>query len=70
MIKTGEMFDHESITDTHFLSKVVETAKVGTIPPVTTTVSGRAWVTDITQCGMDPGDPFPCGYTLPDTWFA
>ena len=27
-------------------------------------------LTDITQCGMDPEYPFPCGYTLPDTWFA
>ena len=70
LIGTGETFDHESIIGTHFLGRVVDTATVGDRPAVITTISGRAWITDISQYGVDPDDPFPCGCTLPDTWFA
>lgn len=67
-IGKGEVFDHESIIGTHFLGAVVGTARVGSRPAVITTIAGRAWITDIGQYGYDPDDPFPEGYTLPDTW--
>ncbi len=70
LIGTGETLDHESIIGTHFLGRVVDNTTVGDHPAVVTTISGRAWITGITQYGVDPDDPFPCGYTLPDTWFA
>ncbi|MGH7212662.1 MAG: proline racemase family protein, partial [Acetobacteraceae bacterium] len=66
----GEVFDHVSIIDSHFLGRIVETATVGDRPAIINTISGRAWITGITQYGVDPTDPYPCGYTLPDTWFA
>jgi trans-L-3-hydroxyproline dehydratase len=31
-------------------------------------IRGSAWITGITQVLVDPGDPFPEGYLLPDTW--
>jgi proline racemase len=70
LIKTGETFDHESIIGTHFIGKIVEEARCGDRNAVIPTISGRAWITGITQYGVDPEDPFPAGYTLPDTWFA
>ena len=67
-IRKGQLFDHESIIGTHFLSEVVATTRVGAKPAVITTVAGRAWITSIGQYGYDPDDPFPEGYTLSDTW--
>ncbi len=70
LIKTGETFDHESIIGTHFIGKVVEETRCGGRNAVIPTISGRAWITGITQYGVDPEDPFPAGYTLPGTWFS
>lgn len=69
-IATGEIFIHESIIDTEFRSRVVDSAIVGGGPAVVPEVSGRAWLTGISQYGVDPEDPFPEGYRLNDTWFA
>ena len=70
LIKKGEIFDHVSIIGSHFYGRIVETANVSGVPAVINTISGRAWLTGISQYGVDPDDPYPCGYTLPDTWFA
>jgi proline racemase len=70
LIGVGETFDHVSIIDSHFIGRVEETTSVGGSAAVVNSISGRAWVTDITQYGLDPDDPYPEGYTLPDTWFS
>lgn len=69
-IKAGEVFHHESIIDTVFESSVISTAKAGPIDAVIPQVTGRAWVTGISNYGVDPEDPFPNGYRLNDTWFS
>lgn len=69
-LAAGELFIHESIVDTEFMSRVVETAQVGSTPAIIPEVSGRAWLTGISHYGVDPDDPFPEGYRLSDTWFA
>ena len=33
-------------------------------------ISGRAWITGTHQFVLDPDDPFPEGFRLPDTWGA
>jgi proline racemase len=70
LIKEGEVLDHVSIIGSHFLGRIEETTSVGDIPGVVNSISGRAWLTGIAQYGVDPDDPYPCGYTLPDTWFS
>jgi proline racemase len=70
LIATGEVFDHVSIIDSHFTGRVEEVASVAGQPAVVNSISGRAWLTGIAQYGVDPDDPYPRGYTLPDTWFA
>jgi proline racemase len=70
LIKEGEVLDHVSIIDSHFLGRVEEVTSVGDIPAVVNSISGRAWLTEVTQYGVDPDDPYPRGYTLPDTWFS
>jgi proline racemase len=69
-LATGETFVHESIIDTEFASRVVETTTAGPVAAVVPEISGRAWLTGISQYGVDPDDPFPQGYRLGDTWFG
>ena len=47
----------------------METTQAGPVAAVVPEVSGRAWLTGVSQYGVDPDDPFPSGYRLNDTWF-
>jgi proline racemase len=67
-INVGESFVHESIIGTKFDSVIESLTHVGGVDAVIPTVAGQAWITDISQVGLDPADPFPIGYTLADTW--
>lgn len=68
LIQTGEIFTHESAVGSRFVSSVVNTTRVGEYDAIIPSVSGRAWITHISQHGLDPTDPFPEGYTVPDKW--
>lgn len=69
-IAVGERFLHRSIIGTVFEGVIQSTTTVGTVPAVIPTVAGQAWITDLSTIGVDPSDPFPAGYTLPDSWPA
>jgi proline racemase len=69
-MRVGETLDHVSIIGTHFFGRIEATTSCGTLPAVVNSIAGRGWVTSIAQMGLDPDDPLPEGYTLPDTWFA
>ena len=43
----------------HFFGRIVETTTVGDLPAIVNTISGRGWITDITQYGVDPDRPLP-----------
>ncbi len=68
-LKVGEAFKHLSLIDTEFQCKILEATDVGGQPAIVPQVSGRAWLTGISNYGVDPDDPFPNGYRLSDTWF-
>jgi proline racemase len=67
-IGVGESFVHESIIGGRFEAVIEELATVGPFPAVVPSVAGQAYITDMSQIGVDPADPFPRGYTLSDTW--
>jgi proline racemase len=69
-LKVGEKFIHRSVLDTDFHCFVKEKGAVGGLDAVVPVVSGRAWITGISEYGVDPEDPFPNGYRLNDTWFS
>jgi proline racemase len=69
-IGVGEEFVHESIIGTFFGSRIESLGDVGGVPAVTPSVTGQAWITELSQVGVDPSDPFPVGYTLADTWMG
>jgi proline racemase len=49
---------------------IEELTTVGSFPAVIPSVAGQAYLTDVSQVGLDPADPFPQGYTLSDTWMG
>jgi proline racemase len=67
-IAAGEMFIHESIIGTKFTGEIFETTSVAGRDAVSVAITGRAWITAFHDYVLDPTDPFPEGYTLPDTW--
>ncbi|WP_406629952.1 proline racemase family protein [Amycolatopsis sp. WGS_07] len=57
-------FVNESYIGTTFIGRLVEETKVGGIPAVVPTITGRAWITGTAQYMLDPTDPFPAGFEL------
>ena len=69
-ISPGEPFVHESLIGSRFGSAIESLTTVGGRAAVVPSVAGQAWITDLSQVGLDPTDPFPLGYTLSDSWMG
>ena len=63
-----EDFRHEGILGTVFTGRLVETTRLGVYEAVVPTLTGSAWITGFASYVVDPGDPFPDGYTVGDIW--
>jgi proline racemase len=59
---------HASVLGTTFDGRIVEETRVGEHAAIVPAIRGSAWITGISQVFVDPDDPFPEGYVLPDTW--
>jgi proline racemase len=64
----AEDFVHEGILGTVFTGRLLEETRVGPYRAVVPTLSGQAWITGFAQYVVDPGDPFPNGFTVGDIW--
>lgn len=64
----GQDFVHAGILGTTFTGRLLRETKIGPYSAVVPTISGQAWITGIAQYLLDPGDPFPEGYTVGDLW--
>ena len=60
----GEEFVNESIIGSRFTGRLLEEVMLGSTPAVVPEVSGRAWITGMSQYLLDPTDPFPAGFSL------
>lgn len=67
-IAIGETVNQFSTIDTQFEASVIRTTTLGDRPAIVPRIAGRAWIYAIHQFGVDPTDPFPLGFMLPDTW--
>jgi proline racemase len=67
-LSLGEDFHHEGILGTIFTGRIIADTQVGERPAVVTTLSGRAWISGISQYVVDLDDPFPEGFTVGDIW--
>jgi proline racemase len=67
-IDVGETFIHESVIGSRFSSHIDRLTTVGGYDAVVPRVAGQAYITELSQVGLDPADPYPTGYRLSDTW--
>lgn len=68
LIDVNEQFIHESVIGAKFGGRIDRMTTVGSYEAVVPRISGQAFITEISQVGLDPADPFPTGYILSDTW--
>ena len=64
----GDTLRVRSIIDSEFVGAIDSVVSVGAKQAIRPTVSGRAWTTGRRQHWHSPGDPWPEGYRLSDTW--
>jgi proline racemase len=67
-IGIGETVAMRSVIDSEFQATITGTTTLGGRPAVLPRISGRAWIYGLYQLGVDPTDPYPVGFTLPDLW--
>ena len=67
-IAPGESLLARSIIDSQFIGRIEAETMVGKLPAIVPSIEGRAWRTGTRQIYVDPGDPWPQGYRIADTW--
>ncbi|MFC6585326.1 proline racemase family protein [Sulfitobacter aestuariivivens] len=53
---------------TTFTGRIESTTKVGPYDAIIPSLTGRGWITGISQHMLDATDPFPAGFTVGDIW--
>ncbi len=64
LLQVGEGITHASVIGSTFAGRIVRESAHGIVPAI----RGSAFVTGRYELYVDPADPFPEGYLLPDTW--
>ena len=67
-MEIGDTLLAQSIIGSEFLGRIESETTVGELSAIRPTISGRAFITGRQQLTLDPEDPWPAGYRLPDTW--
>jgi proline racemase len=63
-LAVGQDFVNESFIGTHFVGRVAETTEVAGLPAIVPLITGRAWLTALSQVLLADDDPFPAGFLL------
>ncbi len=58
----------KSLIGSRFHGRIVAETSVAGRPAIIPSLRGRAWITGLHTYLLDPEDPWPEGYVLPDTW--
>lgn len=64
----GDRLVMRSIIGSEFVGTISSATTVGDRAAIVPTVAGTAWITGTHEHTLDPGDPWPTGYRLGDTW--
>jgi proline racemase len=67
-MEVGDRYLARSIIGSEFDCQIAAEAQVSGTSAIVPLISGRAWITGVHQHMLDPGDPWPDGYRLSDTW--
>ena len=68
LMHAGDRMTHASVLGTTFEGRITAETTVAGRKAILPAIRGSAWITGVTQVYLDPNDPFPEGYVLPDTW--
>jgi proline racemase len=68
LMRAGDTMTHASVLGSTFDGRIVEATQIGDRAAIVPAIRGSAWITSISQVFVEPSDPFPEGYLLPDTW--
>ena len=68
LMGVGDAMTHASALGSTFDGRIVSETRVGDRDAIVPAIRGSAWITGIWQLFVDPGDPFPEGYVVSDTW--
>lgn len=68
LLKEGQRYIGRSIIESRFVGEIVGLTTVGNHAAVIPTITGRAWISGQSTLMLDPGDPWPAGYRISDTW--
>lgn len=64
----GDSLVARSLIGSEFIGRIESETKVGATKAIHPVVSGRAWIYEHRKLVLDPGDPWPAGYRIADTW--
>lgn len=70
LLTSGQRFAHESVIASRFEGQIVAETMIGGKPAIIPAITGRGWMTGLSQVFVDPSDPWPEGYRISDTWGA
>jgi trans-L-3-hydroxyproline dehydratase len=68
LMTEGDVYRARSIIGSEFVCRIARPTTIGGRPGIVPVISGRAWITGVSQYILDPADPWPSGYRLSDTW--
>jgi proline racemase len=63
----GDVYRARSIIGSEFICRIACPTTIGGRPAIIPAVSGKAWITGVSQYMLDPADPWSSGYRLSDT---
>ena len=67
LMEQGDIYRARSIIGFEFVCRIAQPTTIGG-PAIIPIVSGRAWITGVSQYMLDPADPWRSGYRLSDNW--
>jgi proline racemase len=68
LLKPGLDYVNAGPLRTTFKGRIEETTKVGPYDAIIPSLSGRGWISGLSQYTLDPSDPFQTGFTVGDIW--
>ncbi len=67
-LAVGQEYVNAGPLGTTFTGRIESLTKIGDYDAIVPTLSGRAWITGVSQYMLDPSDPFPMGFKVGDIW--
>jgi proline racemase len=66
--RVGDVRRSRSIIGGEFLAEIIGETTVAGRPAVLPRITGQGWIYGMEELRIDPGDPFPAGFALSDSW--